>query len=204
MGIIERKERERMEMKRQILNAARKLFLADGFEKTSIRNIADAIEYSPATIYLYYKDKNELFFDLHCEAFDKLIEELQSIVQVSDPYERLKDMGQHYIKYAFENPELYDLMFVMEAPMESLECREEVWDDGKKAFGMLKLVVQESMNAGHFIGMENDNVSLMIWSFMHGLVTLHARKRLSIFQEDEREMKMQKAFEAFVFMLRQL
>ena len=204
MGIIERKERERMEMKRHILNAARKLFLADGFEKTSIRNIADAIEYSPATIYLYYKDKNELFFDLHCEAFDKLIEELQSIVQVSDPYERLKGMGQHYIKYAFENPELYDLMFVMEAPMESLECREEVWDDGKKAFGMLKLVVQESMNAGHFIGMENDNVSLMIWSFMHGLVTLHARKRLSIFPENEREKKMQMAFEAFVFMLKNL
>ena len=76
MGIVERKEREKEDMRRLILNAARKLFLEQGYEKTSIRNIADAIEYSPATIYLYYKDKNELLFALHEEAFLKLMEEL--------------------------------------------------------------------------------------------------------------------------------
>ena len=43
-------------MKRKILEAAKALFLDQGFEKTSIRNIADAIEYSPSTIYLYFKD----------------------------------------------------------------------------------------------------------------------------------------------------
>ena len=78
MGILERKEREREDMRRLILNAARELFLEQGYEKTSIRNIADVIEYSPATIYLYYKDKNELFFALHEEAFLKLMEELSS------------------------------------------------------------------------------------------------------------------------------
>ena len=62
MGILERKERDREDMRRLILGAARQLFLEQGYEKTSIRNIADVIEYSPATIYLYYKDKNELFF----------------------------------------------------------------------------------------------------------------------------------------------
>ena len=63
MGIAERKEREKMEMHDRILQAATVMFLEDGYEKTSIRNIADKIEYSPATIYLYFKDKDELHQD---------------------------------------------------------------------------------------------------------------------------------------------
>ena len=62
MGVADRKEREKTEMQKRILDAARVLFLEKGFEKTSIRNIADLIEYSPGTIYLYFKDKNEILF----------------------------------------------------------------------------------------------------------------------------------------------
>lgn len=72
MGVADRKEREKEEMKTKILEAAKKLFLDHGFEKTSIRNIAEEIEYSPGTIYLYFKDKNELLFALHQEAFQGL------------------------------------------------------------------------------------------------------------------------------------
>lgn len=130
MGITERKEREKEEMRLLILKAARKLFLEQGFEKTSVRNIADAIEYSPATLYLYYKDKNELLFAVHEEAFLKLMEELSSVKDIKEPFERLVEMGHRYIKYAIENPELYDLMFIMTAPMETLACRDEIWEDG--------------------------------------------------------------------------
>ena len=69
MGISDRKEREKEEMRRRILESAKKLFLELGYEKTSVRAIAEDIEYSPATIYLYFKDKNELLFALHQEAF---------------------------------------------------------------------------------------------------------------------------------------
>jgi AcrR family transcriptional regulator len=53
MGISDRKEREKQEMKQLIIDAAMRMFVEDGYEKTSIRNIADKIEYSPGTIYLY-------------------------------------------------------------------------------------------------------------------------------------------------------
>ena len=135
MGILERKERDKEEMRRKIMDASRQLFLEQGFEKTSIRNIADAIEYSPATIYLYYKDKNELLFALHEEAFVKLMQELSVVMKVQDPFERLVEMGRQYIKFAVENPELYDLMFIMIAPMETLACRDEIWEDGMNMFG---------------------------------------------------------------------
>ena len=150
VGVTQRKEREREEMRRRILDAALRLFLEQGFEKTSIRNIAEAIEYSPATIYLYYKDKNELLFALHQEAFLKMMAELGQVVVVKEPFERLTEMGRKYIKYALENPEMYDLMFIMTAPMETLDCRDEVWEDGLKSFCLLKTVVAQCSAAGYF------------------------------------------------------
>ena len=69
MGIPDRKEREKKELKELILKEARALILEEGFEKTSIRKIADRIEYSPTTIYLYFQDKNELLLALHQESF---------------------------------------------------------------------------------------------------------------------------------------
>jgi AcrR family transcriptional regulator len=60
MGIKERKELEKQKMRKLILDNAMKLFLEKGFENITIRHIAEKIEYSPATIYLYFKDKDEI------------------------------------------------------------------------------------------------------------------------------------------------
>ncbi len=57
MTIATRKQREKEEMRHLILEAAKKIFLTKGYEQASIRNIAEEIEYSPGTIYLYFKEK---------------------------------------------------------------------------------------------------------------------------------------------------
>lgn len=203
MGILERKEREKEEMRRKILDAARKLFLEQGFEKTSIRNIADVIEYSPATIYLYYKDKNELLFALHEEAFLKMMEELSKVVSVQDPFERLVEMGHQYIKYAIENPELYDLMFIMTAPMETLACRDEIWEDGMKSFCLLQTVVEQCIEGGYFKKDLNVEIaSLTIWSYMHGLVTIYLKNRMNMFGDDRQLERMQQSYQLFIEMVK--
>ena len=202
MGIIDRKERDREEMRRKIMNAARHLFLEQGFEKTSIRNIADAIEYSPATIYLYYKDKNELLFALHEEAFVKMMAELSVVISVEDPFERLVEMGRQYIKYALENPELYDLMFIMTAPMETLACRDEVWEDGMKSFCLLQAVVNQCVAAGYFKVQDTETASLTIWAYMHGLVTIYLKNRMNMFQDERPIERIQQSFELFMKMLK--
>ena len=184
------------------MNAARHLFLEQGFEKTSIRNIADAIEYSPATIYLYYKDKNELLFALHEEAFVKMMAELSVVINVEDPFERLVEMGQQYIKFALENPELYDLMFIMTAPMETLACRDEVWEDGMKSFCLLQAVVNQCVAAGYFKVQDTETASLTIWANMHGLVTNYLKNRMKMFQDERPIERMQQSFELFVKMLK--
>ena len=204
MGVIDRKEREKTEMKRQILNAAQKLFLEQGFEKTSIRNIAEEIEYSAGTIYLYFKDKNEILFALHVEAFSVLMQAMQEgIMSKTDPFDKLIALGKYYLKYAFENPELYDLMFVMTAPMETLECREEIWCDGERAFSVLKFLVEECMKAGYFANADPEIFSVMVWSLVHGLATLHLRRRTMIFPEERRIQLLEDAYAMFTEMMKQ-
>lgn len=69
MGIKQRKDREREEMKDLILDAAKRISIEEGFSKVSIRKIAEEIEYSPGTIYLYFKNRDEILFELHNLAF---------------------------------------------------------------------------------------------------------------------------------------
>ncbi|MGF7218463.1 AcrR family transcriptional regulator [Spirosoma lacussanchae] len=202
MGILERKEREREEMRRLILEAAQKLFLANGYEKVSIRNIADEIEYSPATIYLYFKDKNELFFALHQQAFRKLINEFAPIAHLQTPMDKLEEMGRLYIRFAFENPELFDLMFIMNAPMDAIECREDIWDDGHQAFQVLQNVVQECIDSGAIQHPDAERAGLMIWSTVHGLAALFLRKRMMIFGEERKKTLMDEAYDLFVQTIR--
>src|SRR5439155_9743022 len=73
MGVTERKAREKEELKRQILDAARELFVRDGYESVSMRKIADKLEYSPATIYTYFNEKDEIHDSLCEETSLKLL-----------------------------------------------------------------------------------------------------------------------------------
>lgn len=188
-------------MRARIFGAARTLFLTKGYEKTSIRNIADAIEYSPATIYLYYKDKNELLYAIHKDAFEQMLARLSSVAAIQDPFARLVEMGRQYIEYALKNPELYDLMFVMEAPMEALACRDELWSEGISSFHLLMRVVEDCIRAGYFKEQNVETAALAIWSFMHGLVTIYLKKRLNMFQDNRELERIQQAYALFVQML---
>jgi AcrR family transcriptional regulator len=182
MGISERKERDKEEMRNLILQAAARLFIAKGFDKTSIRNIADTIEYSPATIYLYFKDKNELFYAISEEAFKSFFRSFQSVGKYSDPLKRLNELGRIYFQFALDNPEYYDLMFIMRAPMESHQ-NEAGWELGVQSHNVLIEIVQDCIDFGYFKGQDPQSLSFMIWSFVHGVMSLKIRNRLKMYDE---------------------
>lgn len=173
MGVAERKERHKEDLKNEILQAAKSLFTEKGFEATSIRAIAEKIEYSPATIYLYYKDKNEIVHALHREGFKLLVSHFEVLNNVSHPFERLKGMGRAYIQFALQNPDIYKLLFTMEEPLKHVATCFEDWDEGDRAFDILSRTVTECQSAGYFQGFEPIKLSFVIWSTMHGLCTLH-------------------------------
>lgn len=199
MGISERKEREREEVKDLILNAAREIFLAEGYENTSIRKIASKIEYSPGIIYLHFRDKNELLLALHDKAFEFKMKALfHSVEHIPDPLERLKATGESYLRYGIDNQQDYELMFILSCTMEALAVKEEFWKDGAQAIGVLKQNIKECIDAGYFRkDLDLDEISLLLWSHVHGLVTLYNKERLNIYDVADKQAFMFRSMDLF-------
>ncbi|MFZ1677642.1 MAG: TetR/AcrR family transcriptional regulator [Saprospiraceae bacterium] len=199
MGIAERKEREREEVKDLILSAAREIFLSEGYENTSIRKIASKIEYSPGTIYLHYKDKNELLLALHDKAFECKMKYLFIDVQdISDPLERLKATGRSYLQFGIDNPQDYELMFVLNCTMDALAIKEEFWSDGAMAINMLKENIKACIDAGYFRKELNlDETSLLLWSQVHGITSLYNSDRLNIYTTEDKKDFMFRTLDVF-------
>jgi len=182
MGITERKQREKKEMRELILATAAKLFLENGYEKTSIRNIAEAIEYSPTTIYLYFKDKNELFYALSEEGFRKFFNALSEVKSIADPLQRLRSLGEAYISFAINNPDYYDLMFLLRDPMEAQQNKHE-WSHGQKSHDILTTAVQECIELNYFKEKDARKIAFMIWSMVHGAVSFKIRDRMKMYED---------------------
>ena len=89
MGIAERKSKQKEELRQNILDAAKRLFLKEGYHATSIRKIAKEIEFSPTTIYLYYKDKAEIAHALHIEGFKLLGRQFGLLMHIDGEYRLL-------------------------------------------------------------------------------------------------------------------
>jgi AcrR family transcriptional regulator len=209
MGVAERKERHKEDLKKDILTAAKELFTEKGFEATSIRAIAEKIEYSPATIYLYYKDKNEIVHALHREGFKLLVSHFEVLNHISHPFERLKGMGRAYLQFATQNPDIYKLLFVMEEPLKHVANCFEDWDEGDRAFDILLKTVGECQEIGYFKGLDKTMLSFSIWSTMHGMCTLRTSGHLghvAVARANQLDLDqlMSGAYETFVATLEQL
>ncbi len=203
-----KKQKQKEDLKVLILEAAKKLFVQQGYESTSIRKIAQEIGFSPTTIYLYYKDKNDLIYALHQVGFTMMRDRFMPLGVVEDPFERLKAVGKNYIEFALDNPEYYEVMFMMKEPMDFLDqqCGSEQWQEGERVLEFLKMTVAQCQQQGYFKGMTVEAVTMQAWAAVHGLVTLHVTQHLEKiidvvgFQEGVKDM-MYASFEAFVQMM---
>ncbi|RYG17102.1 MAG: TetR/AcrR family transcriptional regulator [Chitinophagaceae bacterium] len=208
MGIKERKEKHKEDLRQRILDAAKELFLKDGYDATSIRKIAEKIEFSPTTIYLYYKDKADIMYALHQEGFILLGTQFAVLQHVHEPFERLKAMGRVYMSFALNNPDFYELMFIMKEPIEFVKahCHDEEWEEGEQAFGALIMTVNQCKEAGYFTKFDTTTFALNIWSLMHGLCSLKLQGHLDHMTSTKIDMEgnvdwLEQTFNGFIAML---
>ncbi len=112
MGVKERQEREREAVGRAILDAARDLFVAEGYQNVSIRKIAERIEYSPAAIYSYFPSKDDIFFALAEEGFRILMTPDPRCAEQTDPIEAIRSAFWRVYEFSRSHPQYFALMFV--------------------------------------------------------------------------------------------
>ena len=113
MGIRERQERDREAVRRAILDAARELFVAEGYQNVSIRKIAERIEYSPAAIYSYFPSKDDIFYALAEEGF-RLLGDQAAADRLAGlaPPERVRSIFWSFYEFSCQQPQYFALMFV--------------------------------------------------------------------------------------------
>jgi len=181
MSIQERRDRERLETRDKILDAARELFITEGYEGVSMRKVAQKIEYSPTAIYGHFADKEDLFLQLCHSDFHRLAESFSRLAQVPDPVERLKKIGHAYIEFGLKNPNHYRMMFMTAHPRISDAERKQKMGKGnpeEDAYEFLRQTVEESLRAGAFRE-EFDDADLLaqtLWAGTHGVVSLQIAK----------------------------
>ena len=180
-------------MRQLILNAAHDLFKENGYEGLSIRNIAERIEYSPATIYLYYKDKNAIFFALQYEAAAAKRDHLMPAANIENPWERLIAFGRLYIDFGMKHPDWYDLLFLTRAPMEHIE-NQECWALGMATHSFFVETVQACVDARYFKSTDATVIAYTLWCHAHGMVSLFVRERMRMYPPEQREELARKSF----------
>ena len=180
MGVKERREREKSETRDKILDAARELFVTEGYDGVSMRRVAEKIEYSPTAIYVHFADKNELFHELCQQDFGRLAEVFQGSAMSNDPIERLRQIGRTYVEFGMHYPNHYKFMFMTPHPpveMNDEEC-EKKGNPELDAYAFLKWAVQEAINAGRLQEelADAELVSQTLWAAVHGVIALNIAK----------------------------
>lgn len=184
MSIKERKEREKQEMQSLILDAAMNLFLEEGFENVTIRKIAEKIEYSPGTVYLYFNDKDDILYALHFIGFELFYQRQIETAEIKNPLERLYKLSEEYIRFSYDFPQYYELMFIQKSPMKKIK-ENEIWECGFRTYNVFKECIGDCIKQKKIKLGEVESLTFMIWSLLHGISSLKISERLNTFPEGD-------------------
>ena len=172
MGLKEKKQKHREEFRREIIEAAKSLFNSEGYDKFSMRGLARKIGYTPATIYLYFRGKDDLLYVISEELFAQLIQSMDRCVKdAPGPLEALRQSLISYVEFGVSHPAHYRAAFftnpnVYGSPEEFLE-KESL---SRHAYCQGRQLAAECIAAGKLRQMDVDVIAQILWTGVHGIV----------------------------------
>lgn len=174
---VARKDSDKTELREKILATAREIVLENGFAQLSIRKLAVAVGYAPGTIYLYFKNRDEITREICVRGFSELSEVMKPAADATDPRERLAALLHAYADFGIKNPETYRLSF-----MEDLKFTEQMFraapleaegGAGRQAFALVVKAVRELKQSGKIAVEEDENLlAEVLWTGVHGVISL--------------------------------
>ena len=168
MGGAERRARHKEALRQRILDAARDVFVREGYESVSMRKIAAQIDYSPTTIYLHFKDKADLLDSLCEEIFQRIAQEFEPIAaQQLDPIQRLRTWLRAYVEFGLKHPDDYRVAFLIQRRGYLSEH-----SSGGRIYRSLRSTVEECMAHGQLRPDRPDVASQCLWAAVHGITSL--------------------------------
>ena len=157
----------------EILRAAERLLIDKGSaEAVSIRAVATAVGVTPPSIYLHFADKDELIFAVCQEQFARL-EQLvdEASVGIDDPLQRLRKMGETYVRFGVDHPEQYRILLMSKGEVSVSDFQDGTMP-GVSTFQRLMAAIEACMDAGIFARKDVFLVATGIWSLVHGITSM--------------------------------
>ncbi|MFH2011310.1 MAG: TetR/AcrR family transcriptional regulator [Pseudomonadota bacterium] len=175
MGILERKEREKIKRRQDILDAAKNSFAQKGFLNTTIEQIAQESELSTGTIYLYFSGKEELYVSLIVESYDMLIEKLnETLEQNVAPDERLVRIALTYHEFCKRYSDHYKILnFIINEHKNlnlSPELLNKISEKTDIVFKIVRDIFSEGISIGIFKQIDIWDITSIFWSSLNGII----------------------------------
>jgi AcrR family transcriptional regulator len=177
MGIKERRERERQEIRQSILSAARQIAIEEGWQAVTTRKVAERIEYSQPTIYEYFDNKEAILMALLYQGFEQVLSAMRSAKeQHEQPEAQLLAMSRAYWAFAFRCPELYQVMHGLGGVSFS---HADTPAEARAIFALMRESLRAWMQAEGVAIEEPDAAIDAIWGLVLGLITLTMMGRIA-------------------------
>ncbi|MEZ0609160.1 TetR/AcrR family transcriptional regulator [Fibrella sp. WM1] len=196
MGVLERRQRQKEEVRNSILTAAWQQVLAEGWASLSIRKIADAIEYSVPVIYSHFASKDAILLEFTRQGFERLIDQIrQQALCDHPPAERLQGIAQTYWRFAFENREYYQLMFGLGIP--TCETANHI-AEMRHFSDIVRVTIEQLLTTGNNVDADPYLKFRTFWSILHGLVSIQMIDGQSSEKDKYSQLILQDAISGFI------
>jgi AcrR family transcriptional regulator len=157
----------------EILHAAERIFVREGYHGATIRKIADEVGLSSTALYMHFRDKSEILVEICEEAFALLIAQNDAIAaKPCDPIDRVRAMLDAYMQFGLDNPNAYQLVFATPPGALSEEKIAVMYALGRRCYGPFRDTVEASARAGKLRKGDVDVMAEVLWAGAHGLVSL--------------------------------
>jgi len=178
MGITERKEREKLHRKEEILNAAEKVFFEKGLALATMDEIAEKAELSKGTLYLYYKSKEDLYMAIICRGHQILLKMFEEAAFTGEPTIQLfQNIGDAYYTY-YKRYHNYFRMFSFSENTQlhsqvSEKMRSTCAESGQEIGQVVMDVIQKGKDDGSFRPeVDPQEMAIIFWANSHGVMEL--------------------------------
>jgi AcrR family transcriptional regulator len=155
----------------EILEAAERIFVAEGYEGATIRKIADEVGVSSTALYMHFPDKSAILVEISGRTLEVLLGRNREIAgKPIDPVVRIKMMLEAYMRWGAEHPNAYQLVYCVPRGSGS-------WDDATsqvaaQCYDVFAGVVREIAAAGRLRAGTGDSAAQALWMACHGVVAL--------------------------------
>lgn len=167
-----------MALREEILEVSKDILIQDGFSKMSMRRIARRANVTATSIYLYFKNKDDLLLALIEESINDLKNALQEVVDPGKDFiQQLEDMARAYIRFALDHPKEYEIIYMVR-PEEMPKYPREKFNEVRSAYELLAGIISNGKEQ-NLIEVEDPLISAYtIWAQIHGVVSVMLNKRL--------------------------